>query len=127
MSFTKQPDQSDEYKLYQEQPEIKHMFRADAKRAPETIAWAFTFALAAPLALFILSALALGGSKMPGGSTFLLSMIFVGIIAAMIGVIGLYFFYISIFDAMKYLSILGVAAILVGKQALRGYVKSKQD
>jgi hypothetical protein len=116
--FTLKRDE--EGRHYASQPEIKHKFIEPAQRASAGIASTFSLVVAAPAVLFILGLLILGFNfnNCPGGVDALLALVFTGLIGAMLAVIGWFFIEIKIFTALKYLSVLGLSAVLVGSRVL---------
>jgi len=123
----KRGDKEEEAELYALRPEIVHRFNAPAKRAPAAISSAFTIAAVAPLGLLFIGLLTVGFGlgNCPGGLGFIFGLVFHGLIAAMLGVIFLYWVHFTIFEALTYLSILGLAAAIVGSKQLNDIARKQ--
>jgi hypothetical protein len=99
-------------------PEILHVFREADKRAPSSFALVFTGICIAPLFLFIFL-IGRIGFKFGVPAHVLHASIFMVSIAAILGVLVVYWIGISIFYAFRVLAVLGSIALFSGLLAFR--------
>jgi hypothetical protein len=97
---------------------ITHIFRGADKRAPHTFAYAFTALNLAPLVLF-LYLIGRIGFKFSRPTHLFYTLIFLASIAAILGLLVIYWIGISIFTAFQLLSLFGLVAIFSGLRAFR--------
>lgn len=113
----------EEKELYAPKPEIKHMFREPAKRAPATISTTFTIVVLLPLLVLIVGVLRIAPSitNFPSGLNFIFDILFQLSIFAILAVIFWFWIELSAFEAIKYILGLGIIATLTGSRALHAF------
>jgi len=99
-------------------PEISHIFRPTRIPPSGVISSSFTLAVVAVLVIFVISLLTLGPNLSGCGNMFF-NLIFQILILALLGIIGLYWTALTIFEAFGGLFVVGCATVIVGHFALR--------
>jgi len=101
-------------------PEIKHAFRVPEKRPPQTISFAFTIAVLAPIAILVIGWPLAGANlwNFPTGGVFIYAVAFQATIGA---IFALYFFYwvgLNMMQTLTYLGCLSVPLLFFGSKTL---------
>jgi len=107
--------------VYDEKAEIHHVFRVPDKRPPSTLSLSFAGGVLAPAALLVLSVLIVGFPiRIPGGLSFIFTVVFMGVIVAMFtAYAGFWFGYYNMFDTLYMVLGLGALGLVSGYQSLR--------
>jgi len=117
--------------IYDAKPEIHHIFRKPDSRPPRTVSQAFTLLALAPIALLIVGWLIVGINfgNFPSGIAAIYALLFHVALIATLGVLGLFWLELTIFDTLKYLGYAGVPLLFFGQQTFRALAtqKPKQD
>nr|CAG4650105.1 EOG090X04WQ [Sida crystallina] len=122
-----QPSQpSPTVQMYQARPEIKHLFREPEKRPPAVVSNLFTLLVLLPFFIFIILAAKLGinptsVSLSPVNLVFHLSF------GAILGLFLCFWFYMNMFQTLKWLLILAPFAFLTGNYMLRQVAKQRSS
>uniref|UniRef100_A0A7S3GIT3 Dolichyl-diphosphooligosaccharide--protein glycosyltransferase subunit 2 n=1 Tax=Palpitomonas bilix TaxID=652834 RepID=A0A7S3GIT3_9EUKA len=105
---------------------IVHQFRQPEKRPAEVISMAFTGVIVLAFAIFVVKVMTTGNFRLfPGGMGSIFDLMFHAILAAMLGVLVLYFFQFNIFETLFYSAILGLPAVFIGNFALSAIATSR--
>jgi oligosaccharyltransferase complex subunit delta (ribophorin II) len=101
-------------------PVIDHQFRAPASRPPAVVSLVFTALSLAPflLLLVLLPRAGFNTNAAPGGATTVTALLFHGLLAAMLVVIGLYWYVFNLVQTLGYLAALALPFVFVGRQLL---------
>jgi len=102
-------------------PEIKHIMRPQDPRPPITVSLAFTGAVLAPLAAFLIFVLKLQLNirKLFQGSVFLFGTGFLVSLASIFALFGWYWLELTMFRTLGYLAVLGSANLWFGHLTLK--------
>lgn len=107
--------------VYNEKPEIHHVFRVPDRRPHSTLSLTFAGGVLAPAALLVLSILIVGFPiRVPGGLSFIFTLVFLGVIVSIFtAYAGFWFGYYNMFDTLYMVLALGVLGVVSGYQSLR--------
>eukprot|EP00887_Chlorella_sp_A99_P000048 scaffold16.g48.t1 len=106
--------------LFEPQPEIRHAHRAPERRAPAAVSLVFTALAFFPLAAFLAALACLGcnAKGLPAGAGFIWVAGLHGGLAAILGLLLLFWLRLSLMQLLPLLGGLGAATALVGSKAL---------
>ena len=127
LNFNKKYELTEEEALFETRPLISHIFRQPEKRAGAEIASMFCIVCLGVFAIYLIGTLTVGFNfrGCPGGLSGLFAPIFVALLAALVGILVMYFISWNIFDTLNYLGIVGLAAALIGSKVLRGVAQKR--
>ncbi|RLN54657.1 hypothetical protein BBJ28_00008543 [Nothophytophthora sp. Chile5] len=102
-------------------PEIHHVMREQDPRPALPVSLAFTGAVLAPLALFLvfLARLGLNVGRLFQGSVFVFGLVFLASLAAIFALFGWYWLELTMFRTLGYLSVLGSVNLWAGHLTLK--------
>jgi len=109
-------------------PVIEHIFRAKNIEASESMANIFTILVILPLGFLVIGSLRAGANfnNYPtSGLTPIFTFIFIGGLELMLSLIVIYWFYLKLFTALTYLTIIGIPTVFFGNQVLRYYAEQR--
>jgi len=106
---------------YVKQNTINHKFRDPEKLPPQAVSYLFTLLVLLPILLLFYGFSAAGAnlSDFPSSSKHVwFAFGFQIMIGALLGLLVLYWFYLNLFPALKFLAVLSIPTILFGQKAL---------
>lgn len=107
---------------YGKKPEIKHIFRQDAKSPPRIVSLAFTLAVLGTLPVLVAAWVLLGANLAQAGEAInnqpVAHALFFGSILAIEGVFVLYYTSWNLFQTLPAVAIVGAVAYISGSRAL---------
>eukprot|EP00761_Pharyngomonas_kirbyi_P012811 gb/GECH01012838.1/.p1 GENE.gb/GECH01012838.1/~~gb/GECH01012838.1/.p1 ORF type:complete len:300 (+),score=78.97 gb/GECH01012838.1/:1-900(+) len=121
--------QKEDMEPFKPLPEVDHLFQEPEPRAPVFISRSFTLAILIGPSLLFLIGLLLSGISIRrlfsvGFVGFVSNLAFQGCIALLLGILVLYWFHLSFFQTLGYLSGVGMVSLPVGYVALRSLVQN---
>ncbi|CAI5702961.1 hypothetical protein KXD40_004047 [Peronospora effusa] len=102
-------------------PEISHVMRTQDPRPPVIVSLAFTGAVLAPLAFFLVFVMRLGFNtkRLFEGSVFVFGCVFLASLGGILVLFGLYWLKLTMFRTLGYLSVLGSVNLWSGHLTLK--------